>query len=117
MNELCLDEYQALALRTSTSVSTGPMSAVYASLKLCGEAGEVAEIVGKRWRNHGVSAGKQYADGDKLRLAYELGDVLWYLSALANDIGYPLSRIAAMNLLKLDDRERRGVICGEGDNR
>jgi NTP pyrophosphatase (non-canonical NTP hydrolase) len=117
MSELRLNEYQALAMRTAKGLATGYLGAVYNSLALCGEAGEVAEIVKKRWQNHGVSSGKQYAEGDKLRLAYELGDVLWYLSVLANDIGCPLSRIADLNLEKLADRERRDVICGEGDDR
>jgi len=89
VSELRLDEYQYLAMTTAKGLATGHLSAVYNSLALCGEAGEVAEVVKKRWRNHGVSSGKQYAEGDRLRLAHELGDALWYLSALANAAALP----------------------------
>ena len=35
---------------------------------------------------------------DKEAMAYELGDVLWYLANAANDLGYTLSEIGEMNL-------------------
>lgn len=47
----------------------------------------------------------------------EMGDVLWALAALAEDLGMSLDTIAEENLRKLADRKARGVISGEGDNR
>jgi NTP pyrophosphatase (non-canonical NTP hydrolase) len=47
----------------------------------------------------------------------ELGDVLWYLANLATDLGLSLGAIAQLNLDKLEDRKKRNVIKGEGDDR
>ena len=57
------------------------------------------------------------AQEDREKLRKELGDVLWYLSALAfyNDIR--LEDIAKTNLEKLASRQRRDKIHGSGDDR
>lgn len=47
----------------------------------------------------------------------ELGDVLWQVQAIASHFGWRLEEIAIENLLKLEDRAKRGVIGGSGDNR
>jgi NTP pyrophosphatase (non-canonical NTP hydrolase) len=47
----------------------------------------------------------------------ELGDVLWYLTALAEDFALTLEDIAYTNVNKLESRAQRGVISGSGDNR
>ena len=47
----------------------------------------------------------------------ELGDVLWYVAAVAKEIGMDLDWIAQKNLDKLESRAQRGVIKGEGDKR
>ena len=39
------------------------------------------------------------------------------VAACANEIGYTLREIADLNLAKLGDRDHRGVIVGEGDDR
>lgn len=100
------DDYQKAAAKTAIY-----QDAVYPILGLASEAGEVAGKVKKYIR-----------DGGDYRvmheeLAKELGDVLWYVSAIAKDIGYDLSVIASMNLDKLSDRQSRGKIQGSGDNR
>jgi len=51
------------------------------------------------------------------KIEKELGDVLWYLSNIASDLGLSLSQIAKTNLDKLEDRKERDVIKGEGDDR
>jgi NTP pyrophosphatase (non-canonical NTP hydrolase) len=82
-------------------------------LGLNGEAGEVAEKLKKiiRDKNSVVS------EEDKVEMAKELGDVLWYLAVFAHDLGVPLDKIAEQNLSKLKSRQDRGVLGGNGDNR
>lgn len=106
-----LNEYQDQAM--STAVFTEEYKILYPALKLNGEAGEVAEKVGKVLRdNDGVfSADKRYD------IALELSDVLWYIAALADSLGYTLDEIGTMNIAKLADRKARGKIGGSGDNR
>lgn len=50
-------------------------------------------------------------------IAKEVGDVLWYVATMANDLGISLESIAEMNIEKLKSRKARGVIGGSGDNR
>lgn len=109
---LTFDEYQDLAL--DSAIYDEKFRILYPALKLAGEAGEVAEKVGKRLRDHDgdLDDGKFTED-----LAKELGDVLWYISALAADMGYSLAEIGDMNLAKLASRAQRGVLSGLGDNR
>jgi NTP pyrophosphatase (non-canonical NTP hydrolase) len=57
------------------------------------------------------------APEDLRALALELGDVLWYVSVLAGELGFDLQEVAKMNLQKLRDRRERGVLQGSGDNR
>ena len=87
-----------------------PKSTVYPVLGLCGEAGEVAELVKKAIR---VNDG----DVDRVNLAKELGDVLWYINAVARTYLLDLDTIAKENLSKLESRQARGVLQGSGDNR
>jgi NTP pyrophosphatase (non-canonical NTP hydrolase) len=47
----------------------------------------------------------------------EIGDVLWYVARLADELGIDLEEIATYNMNKLLDRLNRGVIQGSGDNR
>jgi len=86
---------------------------VYPALKLNGEAGEVAEKVGKVLRdNQGI-----FTDEIKLAIAHELGDVLWYIAALSQDIGFTLDEVANLNVKKIKSRRKRSKVHGEGDNR
>jgi NTP pyrophosphatase (non-canonical NTP hydrolase) len=50
-------------------------------------------------------------------MAKELGDVLWYVSQIASELGLELEEIAQANLEKLLSRQRRGVLSGSGDER
>lgn len=105
------DLYQFRA--TKTAVYPASYKVMYPSLGLAAEAGEVANKVKKIYRDKDGVLSPQ----DAKEIAHEVGDVLWYLAALAKDLGYELSEIAEMNVLKLEDRMARGVLQGSGDNR
>ena len=117
-DELTLDEYQAEA----TEFAFYSMALVYPVLGLTGEAGEVSEKLKKLIRDNDLDftqddITEQMEWRDKQAMAYEMGDVLWYLANAANDIGYSLEEIAQMNLDKLKDRSQRNKLRGSGDNR
>jgi len=78
-------------------------------LGLVGETGEVAEKIKKLIRD-----GNKIANEEILK---ELGDVLFYTTALANLYGKGLQEVMKLNIKKLDDRQRRGKLKGSGDNR
>ena len=103
------NEYQKLA--RSTAVYPEEHKVVYPALGLCGETGEVAEKIKKTIR------GDSSLDEVTGRLADELGDVLWYLAILADDLGLPLEDIAHWNVDKLQRRMKSNKIKGDGDNR
>lgn len=86
IDEKSLDGYQLLALRSAIYPQVGH-GIVYPALKLNGEAGEVAELVGKMFRDDGGEMSVER----RMKLAHELGDVLWYVAACAKEINYDLS--------------------------
>lgn len=82
-------------------------------LGLGGEAGEVQEKFKKILRD---KQGKLNND-DRQAIAKELGDVLWYVSVLADMMGTSLAEVAVANNQKLADRAQRRQLQGSGDNR
>ena len=82
---------------------------VYPALGIAGEGGEVAEKV-KKWL-------RGDRELDKKELAKEIGDVMWYIASMADDLGFTLQEIVDMNVAKLTSRAERGVRKGDGDNR
>ena len=118
MANLGLAEYQAHAMRTAIYPDRLD-NLLYPALKLAGEAGEVAEKVGKLMRDHGYSVGANFALTleQKESIIKELGDVLWYVAALADELGYDLQYVGGGNLDKLTGRLFRGTLGGSGDDR
>lgn len=93
------EEYQAKA--SVTALYPRRMSNLeYPTLGLAGEAGEVANVVKKIQRD----LGGQINDEFRLKLKDELGDVLWYISACADELGITLEEIAEYNVEKLAKR-------------
>lgn len=86
---------------------------VYPALGLTGEAGEIAEKVKKVLRD----GGGEWTDDQKTAVLYELGDPLWYITALADDLGYTLQDVVDANYEKLTGRKERKTLQGSGDNR
>lgn len=117
-DELTLDEYQDKA----SDFVFYKGSLLYPALGLTGEAGEVAEKVKKLYRddefNFLTDDLEDQLTAEQARgLAMELGDVLFYIAACANDIGYGLEEIAHMNIAKLSSRKERNQLQGSGDYR
>lgn len=90
-------EYQKAAMRTANEQEySKDMLLLNAVLGLCGESGEVADMVKKhKFQGH---------DLDREKLAKELGDVAWYLSLGTYALGYDLETVLKMNIEKLTAR-------------
>jgi len=98
------EEYQAEA--SATALYPRRMSNLeYPTLGLAGEAGEVANIVKKIQRDYGGVIN----DEIRGKLKDELGDVLWYISACADELGLTLTDIAEFNVQKLAKRHNRAA--------
>ncbi|MDB5165973.1 MAG: hypothetical protein JWM37_45 [Candidatus Saccharibacteria bacterium] len=114
---MTFNDYQDKAITTDTY--GGKMTAlsdfgfIEKSFGLVGEAGEVAEKLKKIFRD---KAG-ELSPEDRAEILKELGDVLWYVSALARYLDCPLEDVAAHNLEKVLSRQQRGQTGGSGDNR
>ena len=96
------DEYQSEASQTA-HYPRRMSNLEYPTLGLAGEAGEVANIVKKIQRDHGGVLN----DEIRAKLQDELGDVLWYISACADELGLTLREIAEYNVNKLAKRHGR----------
>lgn len=73
-----------------------PTRALNAALGLVGEAGELAEII-KKWIFHGKPL-------ELSKIANELGDILWYVSMMADVFYFKMADIARANNVKLQVR-------------
>lgn len=105
-----MDDYQEQAIKTA--VYPEQYKILYPALGL-GEAGEVQNKVKKIYRDNGG----QWSAENRVKVAEELGDLLWYIAVMARDLDVSLGYIAAQNLEKLASRQERGVLGGSGDNR
>lgn len=113
VSKLTFDEYQKQAITTALSIGGESGDFMYRTLGLANEAGEVAGKVKKILRD---KEGK-LSEADKAEVVKEMGDVLWYLQALADYLDVSLGEVAEQNLEKVLGRKARGTIQGSGDNR
>ena len=104
-----INEYQKQASETAIYKD----KLIYPTLGLAGEAGEIANKVKKILRDNSG----ELEEDVRQNLISELGDVLWYIAALATDLNVELSEVANKNIEKLNSRKNRGTIGGSGDNR
>lgn len=103
MNAFNLYQEEAMQFRLPSA------SSVYAVVGLTGEVGELSSYLAKSIRD-------DYVPDPKV-IKKELGDVLWFVAAIAADFGISLGSIADGNIDKLQSRSARGVIQGSGDDR
>lgn len=115
-------EYEQQAHRTLAKSTAENIT--YLGFGLMAEAGEVADKIAKAVRRVGIKINNneiifvredsfQFTDN----IVDELGDVLWFVAMLARHLGVSLEEVMRRNLDKLADRQNRGVIIGDGDNR
>jgi len=102
-------QYQEAAKRTASLKVSGMHAMTNWALGLAGESGEVADVVKKvAFHDHPL---------DTMVLANELGDVLYYLAAMANELGLSLEAIAEANIKKLAMRYPNGFDPERSRNR
>lgn len=119
------NEYQKAA-HAFASYGLNPTYAILGLAEECGEvAGKFAKYI-RHYRGNEPLSGSldgipdEFASVElKFResLANELGDVLWMVAEICTNYNITLSEVMADNLAKLNDRRKRGVIDGSGDNR
>lgn len=111
-----LNKYQQSTTETAIYPEHGTgsqLALAYTALGASNEAGEVAGKVKKIIRDG-------YGDRPqekRLEILDEIGDTLWYLAQVANELGMSLGEAAERNLKKLNSRKERGVLGGSGDKR
>lgn len=110
---MTFDEYQKLAIRTNLRKQDETLELMQQLLGLADEAGEVLAIF-KKWIRDNDADPKTL---DKKNVGKELGDILWYIAVVADDLGLSFDDIAAQNIEKLRSRQERGTLKGSGDNR
>lgn len=113
-----MNEYQNAARKTAMGNSLDHFVA-----GLTEEAGECAGVMK---RLHRGDADYQPYAGDYVanisafgrdKLIGEIGDVLWYIAMIADELEISLEDVARKNIAKLKDRKARNVITGSGDDR
>lgn len=110
------NDYQAETINTAVYPEAGEGTAdalSYVALGLVGEAGEVANQAKKILRDDNGEVTEERKD----KLAKEIGDVLWYIARMADELELDLDEVATENLSKLQDRQRNNRLRGSGDDR
>ena len=105
-------DYQIKSQATAKYPAIGH-GVIYPTLGLVNEAGEVAGKIKKVFRDKSGEISAETREA----LKAELGDVLWYLAQTCTELEISLDEVAESNLTKLLDRQARGKIQGDGDNR
>lgn len=110
---MTFDEYQKQALTTALPQPDPLMDKTIWVMGIAGEAGEVLE----KWKKIVAYKEGVVTDEDLAELGKELGDVVWYIAVLADRLGLSFEQIMKANVEKLQDRQKRQVLKGSGDNR
>jgi NTP pyrophosphatase (non-canonical NTP hydrolase) len=110
------DEYQRRVSETAIYPDAGSsniQALMYCAGSATGEAGEVWGQVKKAYRDdHG-----QVTDAREKKIKKEIGDTLWYVAQLCNELCVSGSEVMETNLAKLSLRAKTGTLGGDGDDR
>lgn len=107
-----LNEFQKKALATRLPTANQE----YVRNGLVAEVGEYLGHYAKMQRDSYKWDFEQWKDNQRLRRK-EIGDILWFVAALAEDEGLSLDSVAEGVISKLQDRKARNVLDGSGDER
>ena len=107
---MTLNEYQEQSQETAFYPDRGN-NVYYPAIGLAGEAGEVCNQIKKIMRDDNGNM----TSPREAKLINELGDVLWYVAALATELGIDLNSVAKINIEKLKFRQNNNSL--KGDNR
>lgn len=123
---MTLNEFQEMAMSYRTESSNNAMYMFFGGFA---EAGEVADKFAKAIRQEKVQVIKNEVyhleeEGERGELtqwvdelAKEVFDELWFIAGKAEELGYTLEELAQLGFKKLQSRQERGVIVGDGDDR
>jgi len=97
------DVYQKWTGQTWNANGCLELELINCIMGVSGEAGELTEIMKKvAFQGHPLNPETIH------KMAYEVGDVLFYLARLAAALEFPLSAIAKLNRIKLEARYPEG---------
>ena len=91
-----IKDYQEFAGMGILPAADGKNPLCHFAMGLCGESGEVCDAIKKR-----VFHGRDIPDE---HIKEELGDVLWYVANLCNQLGCSIDELMKANMLKLKNR-------------
>ena len=104
--------YQEFCKTTAVWPNVGSNYA-YTALGLGSEVGGLQGKLKKIIRDKGGVISEE----DKVEIARDLGDCLYYIAATCSELGLSLEAVAESNYIKLKSRKERGVLHGSGDTR
>ncbi len=102
-------EFQKKVLRTTNPLSDKDERIKNYCFGLGGETGELLDLF-KKYFYHGHKLNEE-------KIKHELGDILWYVANLANELDYKLEDIMEMNIDKLNKRYPNGFSKKDSINR
>ena len=108
-----LNEYQEKAKKTDLHTKVEANELDYYLLGLASETGDVLGRIKYVYRDLGGKVNST----EKEKIKKELGDLLWYLSAICDRFDFSLEDVAELNLKKLSNRMQNNTLHGEDPNR
>lgn len=102
---MTISDYQTLAYTAVQPHKDNREEILHWTIGLTEEAGEVASLVKHKYFHN--------EEIEESEIAEELGDVLWYLSAMCTALGIDFSSVAQLNIEKLSRRFKDGVYKDE----
>lgn len=112
---MTFDDYQKLAIKTAL-ISHPDNPDMQNSIWVMGIAGEAGEVV-EKWKKAVAYRQGNFSEAEFEDFKKEFADVIWYIAVLAESLGLSLNELMEANIAKLQDRQKRNVIKGAGDNR